>query len=63
MLFHQDIVDIIFYNMLGIGVIAGMGIFVDILRYLRRRSERSYTNEGKYFGFIPHREPRRVDPY
>ena len=62
MLFHQDIVNIILYNMFGIGVIAGMGILMDIVRYLKRRSERTlHTNEGKYFGFIPHREPGRDD--
>ena len=40
MLFDQDILQIIYYNLIAIGVIAGIGIFLDIVKFLRIQHQR-----------------------
>ena len=49
MLFEHDILLIIYYNLLAIGVIAGIGIFFDLFRCFRlgnkRRKKRLDSND------------------
>ena len=50
MLFEHDILLIIYYNLLAIGVIAGIGMFLDLtrcFRYEHKRRKKSGDKEGK----------------
>lgn len=46
MLFHEDIVNIVYYNSIAIGVITGIGFILDILRYFREKSSEDKSNSN-----------------
>ena len=49
MLFEHDILLIIYYNLIAIGVVAGIGVFLDIFRCFRfgrkKRKKRLDSND------------------
>ena len=52
MLYHDDIIRIIYYNLIAIGMIAGVGFFLDLIRCLRLKSKKTLNNdEGKFTTF------------
>ena len=48
MLFEQDIVKIIYYNLIAIGVIAGVGVVLDVIKILRKTRQKSYGSDGMH---------------